>query len=195
MTKIIGLTGGIGSGKTTIARLFQENRVPVYIADEEARKIMELPETIHQVVQLFGNKVLIEGKIDRKQLAQIVFNDPSKLKKLNELIHPLVAKDFKTWLQFYHSYPFIIKESAILFESGSYKDCDKIIVVTASEEMRVKRVMKRDQLTKEAVLERMKNQSSDKEKILKSDFVIKNENLEETRKQLEYILKILSNFY
>ncbi|QYS85880.1 dephospho-CoA kinase [Flavobacterium oreochromis] len=195
MAKVIGLTGGIGSGKTTIAHLFRDNGVPVYIADEEARNIMELPETIEQVANLFGEEVLLGGKIDRKQLSQIVFNDPSKLKKLNNLIHPLVAKHFDEWLQNYNSFPFVVKESAILFESGSYKNCDKIILVTASQETRIKRVMKRDQLTKEAVLERIKNQLSDGEKLIKSDFVIKNENLEETNKKFSDILKFLSNLY
>ncbi|MCH4830538.1 dephospho-CoA kinase [Flavobacterium columnare] len=195
MTKVIGLTGGIGSGKTTIARLFQDKGIPIYIADEEARKIMELPQIIQQVTELFGSSVLLEGKINRKQLAQIVFNNPSKLKTLNNLIHPLVAKHFDQWLQLHHFHSFVVKESAILIESGNYKKCDKIILVTASEETRIKRVMQRDNLTKKAVLDRMQNQLSDEKKRLKSDFVIINENLKETQKQFDDILKILSNSY
>ncbi|MFK7050504.1 MULTISPECIES: dephospho-CoA kinase [Flavobacterium] len=195
MTKIIGLTGGIGSGKTTVARLFQNKGIPVYIADEEARKIMALPETVQKVASLFGEEVLKENKLNRKQLGQVVFNDPSKLKMLNELIHPLVAAHFYKWIQIHNSFPFVIKESAILFESESYKNCDKIILVIAPEEERIKRVMQRDQLTKEAVLQRIKNQLSDEEKIVKSDFVIKNENLKETSKKISDILKFLSNLY
>ncbi|SFA89430.1 dephospho-CoA kinase [Flavobacterium swingsii] len=194
MTKIIGLTGGIGSGKTTIARLFEAEGIPVYIADDEAKKIMILPETIRLVGEYFGQEVIVNHQIDRNKLSEIVFNHPEKLKELNKIIHPLVKKHFDNWVKKQNS-PFVIKEAAILFESGSYKYCDQIITVIASEETRIKRVMSRDNSTKEAVLDRIKNQWSDSQKTSKSDYVIENENLNEAKLQFQGILKKLKNLY
>ncbi|ENA1800704.1 dephospho-CoA kinase [Flavobacterium psychrophilum] len=194
MTKIIGLTGGIGSGKTTIVRLFEAEGIPVYISDDEAKKIMILPETIHLVGECFGQEVIVNHQIDRKKLSEIVFNHPEKLKELNKIIHPLVKKHFDNWVKKQKS-PFVIKETAILFESGSYKYCDQIITVIASEETRVNRVMLRDKCTKEAVLERIKNQYTDSQKTSKSDYIIENENLNEAKLQFQEILKKLKNLY
>lgn len=193
MTKIIGLTGGIGSGKTTIAKLFQAEGIPIYISDEEAKKIMSLPETIKAIEEVFGPEVLLNQQIDRKKLAAVVFNDESKLKLLNEIVHPLVKKHFDDWVQSKQNFSFVIKEAAILFESGSYLFCDKIITVTASQETRIKRVMQRDHVSEHEVLERMKNQWSDEDRIAKSDFVIENENFESTKIKFYEILKILKN--
>ncbi len=193
MTKIIGLTGGIGSGKTTIARLFQAEGIPVYIADEEAKKILDLPETIQKVVSKFGTSIIFDGKIDRKKLAELVFSKAENLKNLNAIIHPMVKVHFDEWVQQNNSFPFVIKEAAILFESGSYKYCDKIITVTASEETRMKRVVSRDNTTIEAVLDRIKNQWTDAQRIEKSDFVIENEDLEVAKMQFRNILKKLKN--
>jgi dephospho-CoA kinase len=194
MTKIIGLTGGIGSGKTTIARLFEAEGIPVYIADDEAKKIMILPETVHLVGEYFGQDVIVNHLIDRKKLAEIVFNHPEKLKELNKIIHPLVKNHFDYWVKKQKS-PFVIKEAAILFESGSYKYCDQIITVIASEETRIKRVMARDNSTKEAVLDRIKNQWTDSQRTSKSDYVIENENLNKAKLQFQEILKKLKNIY
>jgi dephospho-CoA kinase len=194
MAKIIGLTGGIGSGKTTIARLFEAEGIPVYIADDEAKKIMILPETIQLVRECFGQEVIVNHEIDKKKLSEIVFNQPEKLKELNKIIHPLVKKHFDNWVKKQNS-PFVIKEAAILFESGSYKYCDQIITVIASEETRIKRVMSRDNSTKEAVLDRIKNQWSDSQKTSKSDYIIENENLSEAKLQFREILKKLKNLY
>lgn len=193
MTKIIGLTGGIGSGKTTIARLFQAEGIPVYIADEEAKKILDLPVTIEKVTNEFGSNLLKDNKIDRKLLADLVFNHPEKLKILNAIIHPLVKKHFDEWVQEHTAFPFVIKEAAILFESGSFKYCDKIITVTAPEEVKIERVIKRDRTTRAAVLDRIKNQWTDAQRIEKSDFVIVNQNEEETRLQFQKTLKKLRN--
>ena len=193
MTKIIGLTGGIGSGKTTIARLFEAEGIPVYIADDEAKKIMLLPETINKVEEVFGSGVIKSNHINRKKLSELVFNDPEKLKLLNAIIHPLVKKHFDDWVIENKKYPFVIKEAAILFESGSYKYCDKVIAVIASEASRIKRVMQRDNVSEKEVLERIQHQWSDAERISKSDFVIKNENLAETKSNFSEILKILKN--
>ena len=194
MAKIIGLTGGIGSGKTTIARLFEAEGIPVYIADDEAKKIMILPETIQLVRECFGQEVIVNHQIDKKKLSEIVFNQLEKLKELNKIIHPLVKKHFDNWVKKQNS-PFVIKEAAILFESGSYKYCDQIITVIASEETRIKRVMSRDNSTKEAVLDRIKNQWSDSQKTSKSDYIIENENLSEAKLQFQEILKKLKYIY
>lgn len=192
MTKIIGLTGGIGSGKTTIAKFFEAEGIPVYIADDEAKKIMQLPETISEIINYFGQEIISDKTIDKKKLSALVFNNPEKLKELNKIIHPLVKKHFDLWIKKSKA-PFVIKEAAILFESGSYKYCDKIITVTASEETRIKRVMARDHCTKDQVLDRIKNQWSDQDKILKSDFVLLNDDLIEAKKQFQVILKKLQN--
>ncbi|TGD58203.1 dephospho-CoA kinase [Flavobacterium humi] len=195
MTKVIGLTGGIGSGKTTVAKLFMSEGIPVYIADDQAKKIMEFPETVRKVASVFGEEVLKNDRINTKALSSVVFNNPDKLKALNAIVHPLVRQHFDQWVAENKSFPFVIKEAAILFESGSYKFCNKIITVTASEQTRIRRVIERDHVTEQEVLDRIKNQWPDSEKIAKSDYVINNENLEETKIQFQEILKKLKNLH
>ncbi|WP_309610098.1 dephospho-CoA kinase [Flavobacterium sp.] len=194
MTKIIGLTGGIGSGKTTIARLFESENIPVYIADIEAKKIMQFPETINQIAECFGNDAILNNQVNTKYLSQIVFENPKELEKLNSIIHPLVKLHFEKWVKKQKT-PFVIKESAILFESGSYKYCDKIITVFASEETRILRVMLRDKLSKDEVQQRIKNQWSDVKKISMSDYTIENESVTVAKKRFDVILKILKILY
>jgi dephospho-CoA kinase len=193
MTKIIGLTGGIGSGKTTIAKHFASLGIPVYIADDDAKKLMDNSEIIAKLQAVFGNEIIENQKIDRKALAQIVFQNPKKLKILNSIIHPAVKKHFTDWLSTYKNHPIIIKEAAILFESGSYKDCDSIITVTSPLEERVNRVMKRDNASRESILDRINNQWTDEQRISKSDYVIINISVNEALKQAEEILKKLNN--
>ena len=191
MTKIIGLTGGIGSGKTTVARYIAAQGIPVYIADEEAKKVMNTPEVLSLVANTFGDSVLENGVINRQKLAQLVFNAPEKLQQLNNIIHPKVKQDFENWVQKHHNHPFVIKEAAILFESGSYQFCDKIITVTAPENVRLQRVIQRDSVTEDQVLARMQNQWKEDEKIALSDYVIQNVNIEHTKIQVDNILKTL----
>jgi dephospho-CoA kinase len=193
MTKIIGLTGGIGSGKSTVASYIASKGIPVYIADEEAKKIMELPEVISEVQQLFDEDVLLENnQLNRVKIADIVFKNPQKLQELNAVIHPKVKQHFKEWLKQQEQFPFIIKEVAILFETGGDAACDKIILVTAPEEERIKRVVKRDKTASINVKNRIKNQLSDSEKIKKSDFVIINIDWKNTIQQVDEVLKILN---
>ena len=192
MTQIIGLTGGIGSGKTTIAKLFGAEGIPIYIADLEAKKIMQKKETIALVIKSFGESVISNNTINNKALAKIVFNNPEKLVILNGIIHPLVKKHFEDWLKQHQEQKFIIKESALLFETGSCLYCDKIITVYCSENTRIKRVMARDQSTKEEVLDRIKNQWSDAKKLERSDFSIENEDKIIAKNQFKEILKILN---
>ena len=189
MTKIIGLTGGIGSGKTTIANYFKDLGIPVYIADDEARKISEFPEVVQAIKAVFGNEVFNNEKLDRVKVAEIVFNNQTKLKQLNEIIHPAVKKHFENWILQHSNFPFVVKEAAILFESGAYKDCDIVISVIAPLETRIQRVIQRDGVTRDDVLKRIKNQWTDEERISKSQYVIENINVVEAKKEVENILK------
>jgi dephospho-CoA kinase len=191
MTKIIGLTGGIGSGKTTIANEFLSLGVPVYIADDEARKLMQSTEVINAIRAVFGNEVFEKDILNREKLAEIVFSNPEKLEQLNAIVHPAVKKHFDEWLLNHKDAPFVIYEAAILFESGGYKNCDLIISVTAPLETRIQRVIDRDNTTREQVLKRINMQWNDEKRISKSDFIIKNTNIEETKSEIVKILKIL----
>lgn len=193
MTKIIGLTGGIGSGKSSIAKHIESLGIPVYIADTEAKKILDTADVIAKVIALFGDDILENGKIDRKKIAALVFQDPEKLKKYNAIIHPEVYLHFQNWVKQHNNYPLVVKEAAILFESGSYKDCDKIILVTAPKENRIQRVMKRDAVTREAVEQRMSHQWNDETKKSMSDFVIENIELEKAKQSAENIITLLRN--
>jgi dephospho-CoA kinase len=191
MTKIIGLTGGIGSGKTTIANEFLSLGVPVYIADDEARKLMQSTEVVNAIRAVFGNEVFEKDILNREKLAEIVFSNPEKLEQLNAIVHPAVKKHFDEWLLNHKDAPFVIYEAAILFESGGYKNCDLIISVTAPLETRIQRVIDRDNTTREQVLKRINMQWNDEKRISKSDFIIKNTNIEETKSEIVKILKIL----
>ena len=191
MTKIIGLTGGIGSGKTTIANYFAEMGVPVYIADDGARAVMQLDHVVKDIKNVFGENVFEDAILNRTKLAEIVFNDKEKLAKLNAIVHPAVKKDFEVWLLQHKNYDYIIYEAAILFESERYKECDYIITVTAPEEVRMDRVLKRDNTTPAQVLSRMQMQWKDEDRISRSNFVINNVNLKIAKEEVVKILKIL----
>jgi dephospho-CoA kinase len=193
MTKIIGLTGGIGSGKTMIAKYMKSLGIPVYIADDEAKKIMKSNEVLNEIRKEFGNTIFDEEKLNNVKLAQFVFNNPTKLEKLNAIVHPLVKKHFDKWLLEHKNSPLIVKEAAILFESGSYKYCDFIITVTAPIETRIQRVLERDKTDRESILKRIQNQWTDEERVLKSDFVIQNSTIKDTENQVDEILKKLNN--
>jgi dephospho-CoA kinase len=184
MPKIIGLTGGIGSGKTTVARLFGQLGVPVYIADDAGRLVLQQPETILQIRNLFGDAVISDGQVDRAALGAIVFNNGELLKSLNNIVHPRVAAHFGEWIQDQNMAHYVIREAAILFESGSYKDCDRIISVVADIETRISRVIKRDNVDRKAVISRIENQWSDEQRIAHSDFIIVNNDLTDTTRQV-----------
>lgn len=188
---IVGLTGGIGSGKSTVANFFKELGVPVYIADLEAKKLMGTSSDIRRdIISVFGADAYENNLPNRQYLAEIVFENPEKLKQLNAIIHPAVGKHFDDW---YHKQnaPYVIKEVAILFENGGDKQCDLIITVTAPKEIRIERVLKRDQTTRKAIEARMQNQWSDKEKIKKSDFVIENITIDNTHQIVEELHRMI----
>jgi dephospho-CoA kinase len=171
----IGITGGIGSGKTFICQLFKAMAVPVYNADEEAKKLMNTDFRIKaRLIAEFGEETYKNGKLDRAFLAEQIFSDKAKLELVNSIVHPIVIQAAKDWAEQQKS-RYSLKEAALLFESGSYKDLDYTILVTAPLPIRVKRVMERDAVTEEQVMERINKQLSDEEKLKLADFVITND--------------------
>ncbi|REG99685.1 dephospho-CoA kinase [Flavobacterium aquicola] len=191
MTKIIGLTGGIGSGKTTVANEFASHGIPIYITDLEAKKLMQSDVVLKKIREAFDDSVFENDVLNREKLSEIVFNNPESLKILNSIVHPAVKEHFQNWLAKHSKEQFIIYESAILFESGSYKDCDFIINVIAPLEIRIQRVILRDKTTREKVLDRMKNQWNDEEKSSKSDFIIDNTSMKALKLGIVKILNFL----
>lgn len=191
MKALVGLTGGIGSGKTTVANFFKELGIPVYIADTEAKALMNRSKVIkRKLIALFGENAYQEGKLNREFLSQQIFNDKDLLQKMNAIVHPKVASHFKRWVKKQDA-PYVISEAAILFENGSYKKYDYIVTVTAPEQVKLKRVMSRDNSSEKKVKSVMDNQWKDEEKIKLSDFVIQNINLEEAKAQVQQIHKKL----
>lgn len=182
--KVVGLTGGIGSGKSTIARLFSALGIAVYDSDTEAKKLINTSAEIKKrIVEVFGAEAYAEEVYNRAYMADIVFRNPDKLAVLNSIVHPVLADDFNQWVALQTS-AYVIKEAAILFESGSYKNCDFIITVTAPETLRISRCMSRDGSTEAQVRARMAQQWTDAQRIALSDAVIENINLEETEKRV-----------
>lgn len=181
---IVGLTGGIGSGKTTVAKEFKQLGVPVYIADEEAKKLMGRSKIIkRKLMQLFGDDAYINDELNKPFIANIIFNDKAYLQKMNAIIHPRVAKHFQKWVRKQEA-PYVIKEVAILFENDGHKLCDFVITVTAPKALRIKRLLERDNTTEAKIEAIMSNQWVDEEKIKRSHFVIENILLENTKEQV-----------
>lgn len=174
--KRIGLTGNIGTGKSTVAKVFETLGAHVYHADTRARKLLESDAVAEQLKTIFGNKVITpKGEIDRKVLASIVFNDKAKLAILNNLVHPLVENDFEAWCLEYQSEAYILHEAAILFESGFDRLFDACILVTAPVDTCVQRVMKRDSVSAESVMARMQNQWPQEKKIELAQYIVVND--------------------
>lgn len=192
--KVIGLTGGIGSGKTTVMQLFQKLGVPVYIADVEAKKLMQnLVILKYELVANFGELAFKNGELNTSYLAEIVFSDPKKLKTINQIVHPKVRAHFEQFKAAQKN-NYIIFENAILFENGFDNLCDYIITITAPLEERIKRIEKRDNLSRDQIMNRVHNQWTDDLKTVKSDFVIENTNLENTQKKVLEIHQQLLKF-
>lgn len=188
---VVGLTGGIGSGKTTVAGFFKELGIPVYIADEAGKRLMLTSEKIRQaIIKHFGEKAYTATTPNRKFIASLVFENPQQLKALNKIIHPEVAADFATWAKNQDA-PYVIYEAAILFETGGYKKCDFNILVTAPKEERIKRLLKRDKSKIEEIEARMANQWSDEMKKKLTDFVIENTDLSLTKSKVEELHEFL----
>lgn len=177
--KIIGLTGGIGSGKSTVLELFKILGVKTYSADESAKKLVNTdPYLINLIKSSFGENIYDKGQLNSKKLSKIVFEDTEKLKLLNSIIHPVVAKDFKLFLNS-NNEDYIVKEAAIIFETKSENNYDKIILIQSPLEIRIERVINRDNISREEVMKRINNQLDENLIIDKCDYVISNENKED----------------
>ncbi len=175
--KIVGITGGIGSGKSTICKVFAQLGIPIYDADSAAKLLYDkYPELKQSIKELVSEEAIDKnGNVNRKKLAEIVFNNEEKLSVLNKLVHPLVKLDFKNWADSHRGFPYVIKEAAILFESSSNKDCDFVISVISPIELRMERIRHRDKKTKAEIESIMSRQITDEELIKRSDFVIYND--------------------
>lgn len=173
---LVGITGGIGSGKTTVSKMFSEfENVQIYHADEEAKRLMNTSEIIkRKIIKEFSQEAYNEEGLNRSFLAKIVFESKERLKVLNSIVHPEVHKHLQGFIAKHNKKDYILYENAILFENGSHKLCDKIITVSVPQDIRVKRVMKRDGVDKETVLNRVKNQWSDTKKTIQSHYLIIN---------------------
>lgn len=177
--KIIGLTGGIGSGKSTVLELFKILGVKTYSADESAKKLVNTdPNLIDLIKSSFGNNIYNKGLLNTRKLSKIVFEDTEKLKLLNSIIHPAVARDFKLFLNSINE-DYIVKEAAIIFETKSENNYDKIIFIQSPLEIRIERVIMRDNISREEVMKRINNQLDENLIIDKCDYVISNENKED----------------
>jgi len=190
----IGITGGIGSGKTTVCRIFESLGIPVFYADIVAKQIMVTdPVLVAGVKAAFGNESYdVTGKLNNKYIAQIVFNDQQELDKLNALVHPATFRAFEGWMNTVPAgTPYILKEAALLFESGSYRMCDKSVLVTAPVDVRIARVMERDQVSREQVESRINKQLSDEIKKGMADYFIENN---ETDALIPQVLKLHHQF-
>ncbi len=180
----VGLTGGIGSGKTTVAKVFEILGIPVYYADEAARHLMNEDESLKQKIQsVFGKEIYENGTLDRKRLAVLVFNDPEKLASLNSIVHPATIEDAENWVtqrstDATGAPAYIIKEAALLFESNAHKRLDYVIGVYAPTPLRIQRVMQRDKTNREAVIARMSNQLEEEKKMQRCNFVVNNDELQ-----------------
>ena len=188
---IIGLTGGIGSGKTTVAKMFNKLGVPVYFTDDEAKKIMNDSIIVkNKLMDVFGDESYTNGELNRKYLADIVFKNKEQLSIINNIVHPEVEVHFKDWVKKQQA-PFLIQESALIFENKRQNDFDKIITVTAPLEIRIQRVMDRDNVSREQILDRINNQMDDAYKVNNSNYIIDNIDLKDTKSQVKAIFEEL----
>jgi dephospho-CoA kinase len=191
----VGITGGIGSGKTTVCRIFETLGIPVYYADERAKTIMlESEAVVKKITALFGNDAYLpDGSLNKTLIAGIVFQDKNKLEKLNAIVHPAVLEDSLRWQANQAGAPYTLKEAALLFESGSYQFLDRTITVAAPEKLRIERVVQRDGTSEEQVRSRIKNQWPEEKKIQLADFVILNDGSRSLVKQVWHIHRELCN--
>lgn len=172
----VGITGGIGSGKTLVCSVLEKLGIPVYYADLEARRLMNTdPDLQESVRTLLGKNAYVDGKLDRKLAGEKVFGNPGLLGKLNQLVHPVVGKDFQAWSKKRIAYSYLVEEAAILFESGADRRLDMSVLVYAPMQLRMKRVMERDGITRADVEQRMKNQMDEEEKKRLADWIVFND--------------------
>lgn len=191
---IIGLTGGIGSGKSTVAKFFTALNYPVYNSDKAAKTIYFIPEIKEKIISVLGKEAYLnETNLNKKYISDKLFNDKKLLEKINAIIHPAVGKDFKQFEKSNIEHKYIIKETALLFEAGLNKSVDKIILVTAPLGMKISRIKKRDGLSEQEILLKINNQWPDDEKAVKSDFIIYNNEIQAITPQILTIHKLLQD--
>jgi len=190
----IGITGCIGSGKSTVAHMFRQLGIPVYVADDRAKWLMANHAEIRKgLIQLFGEQAFLStGELNRPFISAAAFADSSLLAKLNALVHPIVIHDFDMWSQGQAHAPYVLKEAALMFESDSYKQLDAVITVTSPEELRIQRVIKRSGLSREDVQARMKNQMSEEEKKSRSRYIITNDEVSALLPQVLHLHQLFS---
>jgi dephospho-CoA kinase len=187
---IVGLTGGIGSGKTTVGEIFKTLGIPVFVADEQAKVLLDTDlELQKKLVKLLGEDLLENGKVNRAFMARLIFDSDELLNKVNNLVHPAVAKTFAHWYQ-QQKAPYVLREAAILFETGTHQDCDKIVVVTASQELRLERVISRSGEKAAQVKARMAKQWPQEKKDALADYLIDNNGQQSL---IEQVLKVHEN--
>ena len=191
--KIIGLTGGIGSGKSTVSKILLSHKIPVYDSDSRAKYLMNFSLQLkNEIIKNFGKNSYINNQLDKNYISDIIFNNKFKMKKINLLVHPFVYQDFNKWKKNIFS-KYVFFESALIFETGSYKSNDFNVLVVSDINERINRVVKRDCLNKKDVLIRIKNQWNDKKKIPLSDYVIKNISFDQTEKEVCKMIKKLNS--
>lgn len=188
---IIGLTGGIGSGKSTVAGFFRELGIPVYDSDKEAKDLMEESSEVKgAIIKLFGSEAYYDKRLNKTFISNIVFKDRKKLKELNAIVHPAVRKHFLAWSSEQNS-PYVIQETALIFENQAQDKYDAVILVTTTELSRIQRVVDRDGVSEAQVKSRMANQLPDKGKKIHADFIIENVDVNDTKNQVNEIHKTL----
>ena len=191
--KNIGLSGGIGSGKSTVSKILTNNGIPVYDSDSRAKLLMNSSvELKDMIINHFGIDSYINNKLNKKYISEVIFNNQTEISKINSLFHPFVFKDFNNWKKHFFS-NYVIFESALIFETGSYKKNDFNILVVSDIKERIKRVIKRDSVEEKDVLIRIKNQWSDKIKIPLTDYIIENISFQETKIKVKKMIQELNN--
>ena len=192
--KVIGLTGGIGSGKSTLSRLLNVMGIPVYIADTESKRLTESSPFIREkLTERFGKDLYKDGELDKALLASFIFENEDNRNFVNSVIHPVVRMDFEQWKAQHTQSPFLFIETAILFESGFAGSVDISITVAAPEDLRIRRVEERDGLSKASIVSRIRSQIPEEERIRRSDYVIYNDDKQAILPQIEKILKLIHN--
>lgn len=188
----VGITGGIGSGKTFVSKIFESLGVPVYYSDDRAKWLMQHDSVLKsKLIALLGENSYKGDTLDRSYIAEKIFSNPTLLKQLNELVHPCVREDFNVFCAQQSDAPYVLNEAALLIESGSYKQLDLLIVVTCPLEKRIERVMARDNASRAQVLERIKNQLPEEEKMALANFIIENNSDVSPEKQVNEVHRLI----
>jgi len=191
---IVCLTGGMGTGKTSILNLFKKKNINCFNSDFIAKNLMD-NDLKEEIKTLFGSDIYEKGKLNRKKISKIVFNDIKKLNKLNSIVHPAVRKNFRDFIKKNETDKFIVYETALLFETGFNRECDIIILIISPFKKRIERIMKRDGLLKSEIIRRIDHQLPDKKKVDLSDYIIENDNWKNTLIEFENVFKKLNLSY